>query len=127
MLRAESIHVIKKKLLSFSYLYIFFSNISKKFPRSYDKKIRPLKMKIFLLFSIIVIAILFVGRNFIDAAKRNLLKNQAAWSGKDIKIKYTASREDSDSKNNYNFLKHIADESEIYLEDNEKKKETELK
>ena len=84
-------------------------------------------MKIFLLFSIIIIVILFIGRNFIYAAKRNLLKDQAAWSGKDIKIKYTTSRKISDSTDNDNYLKIIADESEIYLEDHDKKKEDEIK
>ena len=84
-------------------------------------------MKIFLIFSLTIIAIFFIGRNFINSAKRNLLKNQAAWSGKDIKIKYTASRKISDSKDNDNYLKIIADESEIYLEDHDKKKEDEIK
>ena len=80
-------------------------------------------MKIFLLISIIVIAILLIGRKFFDSAKRNLLKNQAAWSGKDIKIKHTDSRVVSESRNNYNYLKIIDDESEIYLNDQEKEKE----
>ena len=80
-------------------------------------------MKIFLLISIIIIAILLIGRNLIYSAKRNLFKDQAAWSGKDIKIKYNASRETSESKENDNFLKMIADESTLYLEDHSKKKE----
>ena len=80
-------------------------------------------MKIFLLISIIIIAILLIGRNLIYSAKRNLFKDQAAWSGKDIKIKYNASRETSESKKNDNFLKMIADESTLYLEDHSKKKE----
>ena len=74
-------------------------------------------MKIFLLFSIIIIVILFIGRNFFYAAKRNLLKDQAAWSGKDLKIKYSDSREDSESEIYDNYLQIIADESKIYLED----------
>ena len=84
-------------------------------------------MKIFLLFSIVIIVVFLIGRDLIYAAKRNLLKNQAAWSGKDIKIKYTVSKELSDSTNNDNYLKIIADESEIYLEDQEKEKEEGLK
>ena len=80
-------------------------------------------MKIFLFFSIVIIVILFIGRDLIYAAKRNLLKDQAAWSGKDIKIKYTSSRKISDSTNNENYLKIIADESEVYLEDQAKEKE----
>ena len=97
------------------------------FPRSYHKTIRPLKMKIFLLFSIIIIVIFLIGRNLFNSAKRNLLKDQAAWSGKDIKIKHTGSREVSESKNKYNYLKMIADESEFYLEDQDKEKENEIK
>ena len=84
-------------------------------------------MKIFLLFSIFIIVIFLIGRDLINAAKRNLLKNQAAWSGKDMKIKYTSSRELPDSTNNDNYLKIIADESEVYLEDHEKEKEDEKK
>ena len=84
-------------------------------------------MKIFLLFSIFIIVIFLIGRDLIYAAKRNLLKNQAAWSGKDIKIKYTGSRELSDSTNNDNYLKIIAEESEVYLEDQAKEKEDESK
>ena len=80
-------------------------------------------MKIFLIFSIIVIVILFLGKNLISSAKRNLFKDQAAWSGKDIKIKYTNSKEVSESKENDNFLKIIADESKVYLENQPKKQE----
>ena len=74
-------------------------------------------MKIFILFSIIIITILLIGRDFIYSAKRNLFKDQAAWSGKDIKIKYNPSREVSDSKESNNFLTMIANESKNYLED----------
>ena len=84
-------------------------------------------MKIFLLVSIVIIVIFWILRDFIYAAKRNLLKNQAAWSGKDIKIKYNSSRELSDSTNGDNYLKIIADESEDYLEDQVKEKEDESK
>tara|TARA_B100001029_G_C14851249_1_gene333849 strand:- start:452 stop:706 length:255 start_codon:yes stop_codon:yes gene_type:complete len=78
-------------------------------------------MKIFILFSIFIIAILLIGRNLIYSAKRNLFKDQAAWSGKDIKIKYTTSIVTSESKKNDNYLKMIADESKIYLEDQSQK------
>ena len=80
-------------------------------------------MKILLIFSIIMIAIFLIGRNFFNSAKRNLLKDQAAWSGKDIKIKHTAAREVLESKDRYNYLKMIADESQFYLEDQEKEHE----
>ena len=80
-------------------------------------------MKIFLLFSILIIVIFLIGRDLIYAAKRNLLKNQAAWSGKDIKIKYNSSRELSDSTNGDNYLKIITDEAQEYLEGQGKEKE----
>ena len=53
----------------------------------------------------------------------NLFKNQAAWSGKDIKIKHNNSREVKDSNRNGNYLKMIAEESKIYLDDQSKKGE----
>ena len=84
-------------------------------------------MKIFIIFSILIIAILLISRNLFYSAKRNLFKDQAAWSGKDIKIKYSSSREVSESKGNNNYLETIANESEIYLEDKSKKKENETK
>ena len=68
-----------------------------------------------------------ISRNFFYAAKRNLFKDQAAWSGKDIKIKYRNSREISGTKGNDNFLKIIADESKDYLETQLMKKEDETK
>ena len=84
-------------------------------------------MKIFILFSIIIITILLIGRDFIYSAKRNLFKDQAAWSGKDIKIKYNTSREVSDSKESNNFLTMIANESKNYLEDQSNRNEDEIK
>tara|TARA_B100000700_G_scaffold60266_2_gene65881 strand:+ start:648 stop:908 length:261 start_codon:yes stop_codon:yes gene_type:complete len=80
-------------------------------------------MKIFFIFSIIIIAILLIGRDIIYSAKRNLFKDQAAWSGKDIKIKHKATKGYSESKENENYLKMIADESKSYLENESKKKE----
>ena len=74
-------------------------------------------MKIFLLLSIILLAILLIGKKVFHSAKRNLFRDQAAWSGKDIKIKYSNSKEISESKGMDNYLKIIADESKFYLED----------
>ena len=79
-------------------------------------------MKIFILF-LIILGISLICRDLISSAKRNLFKNQAAWSGKDIKIKYNTSKEVSTSKNNDNYLKMIAEESKTYLEDQSKEKE----
>ena len=78
-------------------------------------------MKIFILFSAVIIAIILISRDFIYSAKRNLFKDHAAWSGKDIKIKYRTSRDAS--KGNDNYLKIIADESKTYLEDQSLSKE----
>ncbi len=83
-------------------------------------------MKIFLIISIFIIAILWFGRDFIYSAKRNLFKDQAAWSGKDLKIKYRSSKEISQSSENDNYLKIIADESKNYLEDESKRKDDEI-
>tara|TARA_B100000579_G_C22724810_1_gene801214 strand:- start:663 stop:905 length:243 start_codon:yes stop_codon:yes gene_type:complete len=80
-------------------------------------------MKIFFLLSIIIIALAFLGRKVFYSAKRNLFKDQAAWSGKDIKIKYNNTIEVTESNDNENFLKLIADESKIYLENESKEDE----
>ena len=80
-------------------------------------------MKIFFLLSIIIIALAFLGRKVFYSAKRNLFKDQAAWSGKDIKIKYNNTIEVTESNDDENFLKLIADESKIYLENESKEDE----
>ena len=74
-------------------------------------------MRIFILSSIIILAICYIFKNFYYSAKLNLFKNQAAWSGKDLNIKYSKSKEISESKENDNYLKIIAEESKVYLED----------
>ena len=80
-------------------------------------------MQIIIIFTIAIVAISLFTRNFIYFAKKNLFKNQSAWSGKDMKIKYTNTRKDSQSKGNDNYLKMIADESKIYLDDQSSEKE----
>ncbi len=87
------------------------------------EKLDLIIMKIFFLISIIIIAIIFLGRKAFNSAKRNLFKDQAAWSGKDIKIKYNNSIELIESNDNDNFLKIIADESKIYLDNQSKEEE----
>ena len=82
-------------------------------------------MKMLLLFSIALIAFLYICKKVLSATKRNLFKDQEAWSGKDIKIKYSSPKEALESKGNKNYLKIIAEESNIYLEDQYKKKQTE--
>ena len=78
-------------------------------------------MKIFFLLFTITIVIWFIGKKIFHSAKRNLIKDQAAWSGKDIKIKYNKSKEIFVSKRNENYLNIIAEESKLYLEDQSQK------
>ncbi len=80
-------------------------------------------MKIFLILSIITLAILYITNKVLYSAKRNLFKDMAAWSGKDIKINYSKSDGIDKSKKHDNYLKVIADESKIYLEDKSNKEE----
>ena len=88
------------------------------------EKLDLIIMKIFFLISIIIIiAIIFLGRKVYYSAKKNLFKDQAAWSGKDIKIKHNNSMEVIESSDNDNFLKIIADESKIYLDNQSKEEE----
>ena len=84
-------------------------------------------MRIFLIFLIIILIIYLIFKFFFHSAKRNLFKDHAAWSGKDIKIKYNTSKGISESNKNENYLKMIADESKIYLEDQYLKKNNETK
>ena len=80
-------------------------------------------MRIVLLLAIFILAIFFIGKNIFYSAKRNLLKDQAGWSGKDITIKYRNSKEITESKGIDNYLKIIADESKVYLDEQSKEKE----
>ena len=77
-------------------------------------------MKLLILASLIVF-MFFVLRKAILLFKVNLLRNQRAWSGKDIKI----NRKDLNDKNNgtssniikNNYLKVIAEESKVFLDE----------
>ena len=80
-------------------------------------------MKIFMLLTIIILTVFVVFKKVLYLAKRNLFKDQEAWSGKDLKIKYNKSKEISELKKADNFLKLIADESKIYLEGQSKQEE----
>ena len=80
-------------------------------------------MKIFLFLSIFILAFIFIGKKVFYSAKRNLFKDQASWSNKDIIIKYSNSKEIKDSKGIDNYLKVIADESKVYLDEQTKEKE----
>ena len=74
-------------------------------------------MEIIFFLSIIILGIVFGVKKVFYTAKRNLFKDQAAWSGKDLKIKYSKSKESPESKKTDNYLKMIAEESKVYLED----------
>ena len=74
-------------------------------------------MKIFLLISLVIFGICYISKKAFSSAKRNLFKDQAAWSNKEIKIKYNKSKEISESNKNENLLQIIAEESTEYLED----------
>ena len=74
-------------------------------------------MEIFLFLSIIILGLFFGIKKVFYSAKRNLFKDQAEWFSKDIKIKYSKSKEISTSDKHDNYLKIIADESKLYLEE----------
>ena len=74
-------------------------------------------MEIFIVLPLIILAFFFIVKNVFYSAKVNLFKDQAAWSGKDIKIKYAKAKGTTVSKNNDNYLKIIAEESKFFLED----------
>ena len=80
-------------------------------------------MRILLLLPLFILAILFIGKKFFNSAKRNLFKDQESWSGKDIKIKYSNAKETRKSKGINNYLKIIANESKVYLEEQSKDEE----
>ncbi len=80
-------------------------------------------MRLILLLSIFILAIFIIGKKIFYLAKRNLFKDQAAWSGNDITIKYRNSKKIADSKGIDNYLKIISDESKVYLEGQSKEEE----
>ena len=105
-------------------IYIFFFHISSRcFKEVMINKLKLIYMGIFLLLSTIILVIFFIVKTFFYSAKRYLLKDQAAWSGKEIKINYNKSNEVSESKKNNNYLKMIVEESKIYLDAQSQKEE----
>ncbi len=80
-------------------------------------------MRILLLIPIFILTILLIGKKVFNSAKKNLYKDQEAWSGKDIKIKYSDSKETAKSNGIDNYLKVIANESKVFLEDQSKEEE----
>ena len=80
-------------------------------------------MKISLILFIFILGFIFIGKKVFYSAKINLFKDQASWSNKDIIIKYRNSKGIKDKKENDNYLKVIADESKVYLDQQSKEKE----
>ena len=77
-------------------------------------------MKIFLFTALCLLAIASIGKKIFNSAKRNLYKDHTAWSAKELKIKRNPSLTVNNNDNN-NYLKIIADESKIYLEEQSEK------
>ena len=67
-----------------------------------------------------MLSIFFVFKKVFYSAKKNLFKGQAEWFSKDIKIKHSKSNEISALVKHNNYLKIIAEESEVYLEEQSK-------
>ena len=80
-------------------------------------------MRILLLLTLFILAISFIGKRFFYSAKRNLFKDQSAWSGKDIIIKHRNPEKMPVQKGIDNYLKIIADESKTYLENESRRDE----
>ena len=74
-------------------------------------------MVIILLFSIGIATIVIFGKIFFSSAKKNLFKDHAAWSGRDIKLNYRKASEGIETNKKDNFLKMIAEQSDLYLEE----------
>ena len=74
-------------------------------------------MKIFILISLLIFGSFIFIKKVFSSVKRNLFKDQAAWSNKEIKIKYNKSKEIIEQNRNKNFLNLIAEESKVFLED----------
>ncbi len=77
-------------------------------------------MQLLIIISLIIVFLFIVSRKVISLFKVNLVSNQRAWSGKDIKINRkdlnpNNSITSNNKKNNY--LEVIADESKIFLDE----------
>ena len=74
-------------------------------------------MKISLFAILVILFIVFFSKKVFLTLKRTLFKDQSAWSGKDINIQYSKDKDDSKISKAENYLKVIADESKIFLEE----------
>lgn len=77
-------------------------------------------MKLLIVISLIIVVLFIVSKKVISFFKLNLVRDQRAWSGKDIKInRKDLNGDNRTSSNNIknNYLEIIADESKIYLDE----------
>ena len=77
-------------------------------------------MKLSIIISLIIVFLFFILKKAVSLFKLNLIRDQRAWSGKDIRI----NRKDRNSHNKpsssnieNNYLKDIADESKVFLDE----------
>ena len=77
-------------------------------------------MQLLIIVSLIIAFLFIVLKKIVSFIKVNLVRDERAWSGKDIKIKrMDPNQTDITSSNNIknNYLKVIADESKIFLDE----------
>ena len=77
-------------------------------------------MQLLIIIGLIIVLFFIITKKAISFLKLNLLRDRRSWSGKDIKINYKDLNNDkSTSSNNIknNYLKVIADESQIFLDE----------
>ena len=77
-------------------------------------------MQLLILVSLIIIFLFIILKKAISFFKLNLVKDQRAWSGKNIKIKRNNPNENNRTSSNNiknNYLKVIAEESKIFLDE----------
>ena len=77
-------------------------------------------MKILLLTLLILSIMIFVGKKIIIFISKNLFKGQEMWSGKKMKIKHNKTTDSFNSENSQNYLELIADESDLFLDEESK-------
>ena len=79
-----------------------------------------LLMKLLIIFSLIIIFSFIISKKAISFFKLNFVRDQRAWSGKDIKINHknpNGNITTSSNAINNNYLEIIAEESKIFLDE----------
>ncbi len=74
-------------------------------------------MQLLILVILIIVFLFIVSKKAISFFKVNLLRNQRAWSSKDIKINRKDPNNNLSGNTKNNYLKVIADESKIFLDE----------